>query len=72
MSDLMLSIVKGVSRNRNISELGIGDEVCIYVNIFSSSCPLVGCTLWLLAGMYNHNFATCCFTVYLVPEGRLQ
>ena len=50
----MLSIVKGVSRNRNISEFGIGDEVCIYVNIFSSSCPLVGCTLWLLASMYSH------------------
>ena len=58
MSDFMLSIVKGVSRNRNISELGIDFVVSTYVNRNSElhcSCPLVGCNLWLLASMYNHS-----------------
>ena len=54
----MLSIVKGVSRNRNISELGITFRVSTYVNRDSElycSRPLVGCNLWLLASMYNHS-----------------
>ena len=52
----MLSIVKGVSRNRNISELGIKYKVSAYVNRDSElycSCPLVGCNLWLLGTCIN-------------------
>ena len=48
MSDLMLSIVKGVLRNRNISELEIDYQVSAYVNRDSElqcSCPLFGCNL---------------------------
>ena len=70
----MLAIVKGVSRNRNISELGINCEVSTYVNKDSElhcSCPLVGCNLWLLGTCIN----TVCFTLLhctFGPEGHLQ
>ena len=49
----MLSIVKGVSRNRNISELGINYQVSTYVNRDSElhcSCLWLGVTFgYLLA-----------------------
>ena len=51
----MLSIVKGVSRNRNISELGVDYRVSMYVNRDSElhcSCPIIGCNLWLVGSMY--------------------
>ena len=57
----MLSIVKGVSRNRNISELGIDYWVSMYVNRDSEmhcSCSLVGCNIWIVGGMYMN---TVCF-----------
>ena len=69
----MLSIVKGVSRNRNISELGINYWVSTYVNRDSElhcSCPLdmesylmwvhepLALRVWLLASMYIN---TVCF-----------
>ena len=45
----MLAMVKGVSRNRNISELGIDSRVCTYAN-WDSELHCLIYVLWL--GVY--------------------